>query len=248
MSSSPSSPIRFYDIPSAPPTRTYAPNPWKTRLALNAKGLAYVTEWTPLLSLKRTRKDLGVAPVRKLPSGKDFYTLPMIHDPATDKWVGDSFDIAVYLDAVYPDRGVRLFPEGSIGAIRVVNEYVNALFSRHAILMSDGLSFLPGTEEESKAEWVRRYGVARWEDLTVQGEERVKVVESLKRELEEFSGCYKHDGPFLEGEKLTYADFVVGAWLKSFKEVVRECKDMKDWQGGRWERLLGALEKYSEIK
>jgi len=41
----PESQIIFYDIASDKPLRTFAPNPWKTRLALNFKGIPYRTEW-----------------------------------------------------------------------------------------------------------------------------------------------------------------------------------------------------------
>jgi hypothetical protein len=82
-------PIRFFDIASAPPRRTYAPNPWKTRYvasphyhtlrcqafyyinnpsyAINAKAVPYTTEWVELPDIKCTRLKYGVAPVRKLP-------------------------------------------------------------------------------------------------------------------------------------------------------------------------------------
>ena len=36
--------IIFYDIASSAPVRTFAPNPWKTRYALNHKKLPYETK------------------------------------------------------------------------------------------------------------------------------------------------------------------------------------------------------------
>ena len=79
--------------------------------------------------------------MRKLPDDSDFYTLPMIHDAATDTYVGDSFDIAVYLDKQYPASGAPLFPAGSIGVHRAFNAHVDALFTRHVVLCSGGLPY-----------------------------------------------------------------------------------------------------------
>src|SRR5690606_4693633 len=109
-----SSPIVFYDIRTAPPVEKTccSPNPWKTRLALNFKKVPYTTAWTHLPEVAKTRKALDMPAVRKFADGTDFYTLPVIHDLATNSKVGDSFDIAVYLQKTYPDAGAGdLFPE-----------------------------------------------------------------------------------------------------------------------------------------
>lgn len=105
--------IVFYDIAMRPPVEenSCAVNPWKTRLALNFKGVPYTTSWVPLPDISKVRSKLKVPPCRKFADGSDFYTLPIIEDPTTGSLVGDSFDIAVYLQKTYPNSGAGdLFP------------------------------------------------------------------------------------------------------------------------------------------
>jgi glutathione S-transferase len=214
---------------------------------LNAKSVPYQTEWVELPDVKATRIALGVPPVRKLPNGEDFYTLPIIHDTATDTYVGDSFDIAVYLDQKYPESGSRLFP-GSIGVYRAFNAYVDALFTRYVALGVEGLPFNPETAEATKAEHVARFGVNSWDDFSVKGEARQKMLEAFKADMEELATFYRFDGPFLEGQTMTYADIIVGGWLSMLKVTLAEFYQIYEWQGGRWKRLHQALDQWAEIK
>lgn len=216
---------------------------------MNVKSVPYQTEWVELPDVKATRMAHGVTPVRKLPDDSDFYTLPMIHDAATGTYVGDSFEIAVYLDQRYPQSGSRLFPPDSIGIHRVFNAHVDALFSRHVILCSEGIPFNPETAEASKAEFVRRLHVSGWGDLVIEGEARLKVVEDFKAEMEEFANLYRYDnGPFLEGETMSYADIIVGGWLAMLKTTLPEWEQLCEWQGGRWKRLREALDQWADLK
>lgn len=115
--SNPPPQITFYDIASGPPTRPYAPNPWKTRYALNFKRihtapsptpLHYRTAWTDLAAVPAVRAALAAAPVRRHAlDNTPFPTLPVIVidcHPPTPQTIGDSFAIAQHLDAAYPHR------------------------------------------------------------------------------------------------------------------------------------------------
>ena len=93
----------FYDIASGPPVRPFAPNPWKVRYALNLKGARFVTQWVDLADVAAVRQGLGMAPSRYHASGEPFPTQPIVQDARAPATVaGDSFDIAVFLDARYP--------------------------------------------------------------------------------------------------------------------------------------------------
>ncbi|KAI1098289.1 hypothetical protein F4804DRAFT_338344 [Jackrogersella minutella] len=237
-------PIIFYDIASGPPIRPFAPNPCKVRYALNFKGVNYKTELVELPDITSVRKRLGSAPVRFFPSGEPFYTLPVIKDPSTDSVVGDSFDIAVYLDKVYPN-GPSLFPPSSIGPFAIFNKHVDSVFSTGHLLFSHGLPFNPKTAEQSKAEMSRRWGV-KWENITVQGEERRKTLDAYKEALEEIAKPFRYsDGPFLGGKDATYADFIIGGWLKLLSVTMKdEWDEIKTWHDGTWGKLHQALEPY----
>ncbi|KAI0475254.1 hypothetical protein GGR56DRAFT_645258 [Xylariaceae sp. FL0804] len=124
-------PIVFYDIASREPRTTFAANPWKTRLAFNLKGVAYRTEWVEMPDITAVRERLGVPANRTLPDGTPYQTLPAIQDPATGALVGDSFEIALYLDRAYPGRP-RLLRPGTAGLTAALNAHVDGLFTRFA--------------------------------------------------------------------------------------------------------------------
>ncbi|KAE8384690.1 hypothetical protein BDV23DRAFT_176846 [Aspergillus alliaceus] len=160
-----SSPIIFYDIATCPPV---SPNSWKTRLALNFKSLPYSTSWVGLPDIAKVRSSLKVPACRKFADGTDFFTLPIIQDPATGSLVGDSFDNAVYLQRTYPNSGTGdLFPAQTIDycpdsefpEYAKFNVNVDAAFSAHVQLTVQGFPFDPATAEISKAEFCRRAGV-----------------------------------------------------------------------------------------
>ncbi|KAJ7483558.1 hypothetical protein FB451DRAFT_1234964 [Mycena latifolia] len=76
-------PIVFYDIPSTLPNKCWSPNTWKTRYALNFKGIPYKTSWVEYPDIEPLSREVGAAPTRNKPDGRPHYTLPMIHDPST---------------------------------------------------------------------------------------------------------------------------------------------------------------------
>lgn len=216
-------PLTFYDIAMRPPVEKTcsAPNPWKARLALNFKNAAYKTNWVHLPDIASTRRSLNVPAGRKFADGSDFYTLPILHDAATDTKIGDSFDIAVYLQERDPDNGGDLFPalkeneklDFECGAHSMIplsditecgkgkkyieyanfNTHVDAAFTAHVQLMVHGLEFPDETAEQSKAEFCRRAGVNSWEFFGVEGEERVKLKESLKGMLGDLGRLFDRD-------------------------------------------------------
>ncbi|KAK3938333.1 hypothetical protein QBC46DRAFT_390583 [Diplogelasinospora grovesii] len=273
----PSSPIIFYDIATRPPVEKTccSPNPWKTRLALNFKGLPYSTSWVALPDVAKVRSSLKVPPCRKFADGTDFFTLPIIEDPATDSLVGDSFDIAVYLQNTYPNSGAGgLFPpqtldyvfthdlallvplsecrESEFPEYAKFNVNVDAAFSAHAQLAVQGFPFDPATAEISKAEFVRRAGVTCWEDFALAGEEREKTKDSFRNMLGGLAKLFLRDtsGPFLLGTRASYADLIVGGWLRMMRATLPESEweEVRSWHGGLFGRLHDALEVYAEVK
>ncbi|KAL2827444.1 hypothetical protein BJY01DRAFT_229111 [Aspergillus pseudoustus] len=106
--------LTFYDIEMRPPIseNACAPNPWKARQALNFKAVPYTTAWTDLPYITKTRTGLGIPAGRKFADGTDFCTLPILIDNKTGEKIGDSLDIAIYLDEKFPQAGKgKLFPE-----------------------------------------------------------------------------------------------------------------------------------------
>lgn len=277
MPPTPSNPLIFYDIATRPPVSKTccSPNPWKTRLALNFKKLPYSTKWISLPDIAHVRRRLGLPPCRKFADGTDFYTLPILDDPSTGSKVGDSFDIAVYLQKTYPASGPGdgdLFPPQTLDFVfeqdilvplsecrdATYPEYarfnmsVDAAFSTHVLLTVQGFPFDPATEEAAKAEFLRRAGAKSWDDFALVGEAREKVKDSLRTMLGELGKLFVRDpsGPFILGERASYADLIVGAWLRMMRATLPESEweEVRGWHDGLFGRVHDALEVYAEVK
>lgn len=216
--------------------------------ALNLKGVHYKTQWVELPDVASTRKKLGSEPVRYHRDGSPFYTLPVIHDPSTGSTIGDTFDIAVYLDQTYPD-GPPLFPPSTIGLMDAFNKHMDTLFTSFVLLCCHGIPFNPDSFETSKADFLWRAGKTSWDELTVRGEERVKTLEAFKVALEVLVKIYSHrGGPFIDGGKPSYADCIVGGWLAFMKVTMEEWDEVQTWHDGLLGKIHSALEKYAEVK
>ncbi|RYC54968.1 hypothetical protein CHU98_g11239 [Xylaria longipes] len=266
----------FYDIAMRAPAAESccSVNPWKSRLALNFKDCAHKTTWVPILEIPRVRRALGLVACRKYPDGSDFMTLPTLVDPSTNSKIGDSFDIAVYLQKTYPASGDGdLFPPQALDfnyepdlpawaprlSERKESEYydeyskfnfnIDAAFSAHVGLMG---YYVPFDSQESKEAMVRRAGVTSWEDFKVEGEARDKMKESLCIMLGELGKLFSRDtsGPFILGKQASYADLIVGGWLHMMSGTLprNEWQEIRGWHGGIFGLLYDALEKYAEVK
>lgn len=275
--SNPPSSIVFYDIAMRPPVEKNCcgVNPWKTRLALNFKGVPYSTSWVPLPDIAKVRSSLKVPPCRKFADGSDFFTLPIIEDHTTNSSVGDSFDIAVYLQKTYPNSGAGdLFPpqtldyvftppaaiavplsdcrEGEFSEYAKFNMYVDGAFSTHVQLTVQCFPFDPATAEISKAEFARRAGVSSWDDFSLVGEAREKTKESFRDTLGELAKLFRKDtsGPFVLGTNACYADLIVGGWLRMMRAALpgSEWEELRSWHDGIFGQLHDALEVYAEVK
>ncbi|KAL2266723.1 hypothetical protein VTJ83DRAFT_6075 [Remersonia thermophila] len=258
--------ITFYDIILDPKAYPGAPNPWKTRYALNFAGVPYRTQWVPFLQVGPTRNALKVPAVRKhFHDGSDYPTLPIIKDPLSgeDVLVGDSFDIAVHLQRTYlsknPD-GPQLFPAsagdavGSVALTRAWNLFIDDLFVTGAILGGYWMSFDPETAEADKAEFIRRApGKTSWEDFQVPigSEMRGSLLKTFETALDtKVAPCYPDgQGPFMGGRTTPmYADFILGGWLQFMRSTLPEWEQLRNqWSGGKWGRLFDALEEWTKV-
>ncbi|KAI9706018.1 MAG: hypothetical protein M1836_005424 [Candelina mexicana] len=255
--------LTFYDIASGPPVHPFAPNPWKARYALNFTNTPYRTTWVPFLEVGATRKKLGVPASRKHPDGTDFLTLPILYDPTTSSstqqegtFVGDSLDIAIHLHNKHytPDGGrPPLFPPNSIALHRAFNAHVDALFSINGAQIAGYYMPLdPATADASRAEFARRVGVARWEDLEIPlgSEERKTKLAAFEAALGSGLAVWfvrRDEGPFLEGKTPMYADLIIGGWLQMMRNCLPEWEELKGWHGGLFGRLHDALEEWAEV-
>ncbi|KAI8811485.1 hypothetical protein BJ742DRAFT_797858 [Cladochytrium replicatum] len=251
-----SSDLVFYDILSALKPRSYAPNPSKARYTLSFKNRPFTTTWVDILDIPTVRKNLSCPATRKLDDGSDYYTLPMVRDPVSGKVIGDSFDIAVYLDDNFPDLGAgRLFPTDSTKTgldydspfkdtvffapittnagskyadYARFNLHVDATFSGNVGLCAQYLPFNPETADATKAMMAKRAHLDSWDVLRSEGEAREKLNESTKSSLASLAHYLSvhEDGPFLEGKQPNYADIIIGGWLN----MMYSCLPAEEWK------------------
>jgi glutathione S-transferase len=243
-----SDPLVLYDIASPVQPRSYAPNPSKARLALGFKCVPFKTTWVDLLDIPNIRKGLNCQATRKLDDGSDFYTLPMLKE-RSGKIIGDSFDIANYLEDTFPNSGGCLFPPNSTltglnyespnrntmffaplslnegkqnAAYANFNTHIDATFSANMILFGYYLPFNPSTAEAAKAQMVKRAHLNSWEDINIQGDARKPLMAAFRAGLTSLAQLFTiHDlGPYLEGKEANYADLIVGGWLNMLSTVM----------------------------
>lgn len=266
--------IIFYDIASGPPVRTFAPNPWKTRYALNHKTLAYKTSPIDMPDIASVRQKLGVPANRTLPDGSPYHTLPLIHDQSTGALIGDTFEIALYLDKTYP-AGPQLFRPGTIGLTASLNARADDLFTKY-VALNENMPFPSASKERINGIFAARFGLTNLDDMALSAEAREALFVGFENALGEFAKAYRHTGgttdtvwraegtavaqaqkqgreevgPWLDGDEPVYADFVVGGWLAMAAECMPEgdWERVRGWHGGLWGRVHDALEPLREMR
>ncbi|KAF2863426.1 hypothetical protein K470DRAFT_255128 [Piedraia hortae CBS 480.64] len=234
----------FYDIDSLVKPKSFAPNPAKSRLALSVKNVPFNTEWVELGDITETRKKLKCPAVRKRADGSDYYTLPILRDPASGNIIGDSYEIAVWLEDNYPNSGGHLFPSHFTGEeyespkidepIYVpltpldgakhqnyahFNIQVDTTFSAFVGLVASGM---PLKREVYEGLQDRLKDVSKSDapvQMDIGGEKRKQLMTDFKDGLESLAKYFqKIDGPYLNGQQATYADMIVGGWLIMMSE------------------------------
>ncbi|KAJ7616184.1 hypothetical protein DFH06DRAFT_1107936 [Mycena polygramma] len=243
--------IVFYDIPSTLPSKSWSPNMWKTRYALNFKGIPYKTVWLEYPEIEPLCREIGAAPTSNKPDGRPHFTLPVIHDLSTGAVVSDSTKIAVYLDATYPDKPM-LMPAGTIGLHRafeaaahalIMPLYPYALPASQTNLNPSSAAYFRRTREQARGKTL--------EDLAPKGEEDIVEWNKLKDgfgKIDEWIRANGEGSPFIIGEVLSYADMWVSAYVLWIKLILPEkFEDVKTWHQGRWAKLLQEMEKYETV-
>ena len=197
----------------------------------------------------------------------------MIQDPKTGKLIGDTFEIALYLDATYPDRP-SLFHPLTAGLTAAWNAHVDGIFTSNVMLI-DKMPFDPSVQKEVDAIFAKRAGVRSLDDFKLSVEQREQMFVAFEAALGDLAKAWQHTGgttdycwaqggkqtqqpppgreqggAFLDGDEPAYADFIVGAWLKMLEASMKpeDWQRVRGWQGGLWGRLVDALSKWSEIK
>ncbi|KAI7166584.1 hypothetical protein KC352_g25784, partial [Hortaea werneckii] len=99
--------IVLFDLPSQEPNRCWSLNPWKSRIALNFKGLNYRTEWIEYPDIAPKFKALGIPPNPKDVNPNFEYSIPAMRISGGD-YIMDSLAIAKALEQLKPQPSLHL--------------------------------------------------------------------------------------------------------------------------------------------
>jgi len=254
--------IIFYDIPSAVTGSAWSPNTWKTRFALNYKGLSYRTEWVEYPDIASVLSALGVEPhppeVDPYP-----YTLPAIYDPLTRKAIMESSKIALYLDETYPDTPALLPAETRVFQTAFQRAFSTALHQKlkplilHRIaataLNPPSAKYFFETREKvlgCKLAEVSPPGSQKRAEQWAVAEKGSGVVASWFEAAGDGRLLLSGEGPDGDGGKVTHADtYVAGVliWLRViFGADSEDWRRVEGFDGGRWKRYLAFFEQWAD--
>ncbi|KAI0684281.1 glutathione transferase GTE1 [Cytidiella melzeri] len=244
-------PIIFYDIDSPKAGRAWSPHTWRTRYALNYKGIPYKTEWVEYPDIEALCKKIGASATTKK-DGRDHYTLPVIYDPSTGKVVSDSLAISKYLDTAYPSTP-QLFPPGTHAfqaAFNAGSRPAILLPTLHILLsrIADGLNppssvYFRRTREAQFGKLEEANTAKAWEDLE-KGWDQVKS-------FLDANGGGKNLSFLGEKGRLTHSDLILGSTLSWAKVIAGE--ESEDWKriagfgDGFCAKILAQFEEYGSI-
>lgn len=191
----------LYALAGTDKTRQFSPHVWKTVMSLAHKGLDYETV------------PVGFTEIRTIENGSTA-TVPLLRDG--DRLVGDSFEIALYLDAAYPERPSLFGGEGGKAMARFIENWsqstLHMAVTRIAILAIHDL-LGPVDRQYFRRSREERLG-ASLEDIAAAGRAEI---EGFAKKLQPLRNMLKVQ-PFIGGEGPLFPDYIVfGAlqWLRT---------------------------------
>jgi glutathione S-transferase len=222
------------------------------RYALNIKGLAFKTEWIEYPDIQAFYKQHNIPHVDTKPDGSPHYTLPLIHDASTGKFIADSFGITAYLDEQYP-HAPTLLPKGT-HALQSAFQ-----FAVGSVLATLGRIIMPATHtilnEASQGYFHRTKGIDKLRIPEDKLDEHWKKFEAEMGIIDDWLKRNGEGQKFITGDSITYADIHLTArllWIKKVLEGQKEQGDeigngwdlIKEWHGGRWAGIVAEFEQY----
>ncbi|MEW5421814.1 glutathione S-transferase family protein [Amorphus sp. 3PC139-8] len=183
--------ILLYDLCGADDVR-FSPYCWRVKLALARKGLPFEARPTPFT-------EIGTI------AGGGHKTVPVIEDGG--QIVRDSFEIALYLEAAYPDRPTLFGGDGGKGMARFVENWVKTEINPgllRLIVVDVHEALLPVDTDYFRQSREKRFGMPL-EDIQAGREERLSDVRAA---LEPVRHTLAQQ-PYLSGSEALFADYIL---------------------------------------
>ncbi|MCV9997553.1 glutathione S-transferase family protein [Pararhizobium sp. YC-54] len=207
----------LYALCGADRSRPFSPHAWKTVLSLAHKGLDHDT------------KPVGFTQIPVIENAAT-KIVPLLRDG--DRLVGDSFEIALYLEKTYPDRPSLFGGEGGKAIARFIESW--SLMTLHTslvriILMDihDGLD--PIDQAYFRTSREVRFGTS----LEAVAETGAEELRAFAGKLEPLRTMLKKQ-PFIGGDAPLFADYIVfgplqWARITSRKRILEDGDPVKEW-------------------
>ena len=185
--------------------RRFSPYCWRTRMSLEHKRLAYQT-----VPVRFTDKDVIAF------SGQE--RVPVIRDG--ENVISDSWDIAEYLEAQYPDEASLFGGEVGHALARFLNTWTERVM--HAALIKLVIADILAHVDDADREYFIESRSARLgkppADVQTRSEEDLKAFANAVSTIEASLG----DNEFLSGSAPAYGDYIVFgafAWARSISDL-----------------------------
>ncbi|KAF9468314.1 hypothetical protein BDZ94DRAFT_779175 [Collybia nuda] len=201
-------------------------------------------------------RSIGAPPTGKKPDGSPLYTVPTIYDPSTGAAVSESTEIAIYLDAAYPDTP-KLFPAGAHALQRdILDPHFRPSISSTLPVLQFTLPAIYTVLSPVSKPFFRKTKEAALgitlDDLSPKGkrrkEEWVKVRERYNNLINQLP-C--QNGPYILGREVSFLDFIVASHVLAIKRLLgensMEWNEMKTWNRGRWVTICNSVKKYEIV-
>jgi glutathione S-transferase len=202
--------IKLYELAGRDSGRPFSPHCWKIRMALAHKQLDF--EPVPVGFTSIPQLEGGITKI-----------VPLIRDG--EKLVADSFDIAQYLEQVYPDRPSLFMGEGGLAMARLIERWSQQTIHPQigASMQMDILNLLG----ENDARYYRENRETRFgrklEDVSAGREVRLA---DFRKSLEPLRDMLSYQ-PFIGGAVPLFSDYIVfGAF--QFARVVTPFQFLED--------------------
>lgn len=207
----------LYALCGADSARPFSPHTWKTVLSLAHKGLDHET------------KPVGFTQIPVIENAAT-KIVPLLRDD--DQLVGDSFEIALYLEKAYPDRPSLFAGEGGKAMARFIESW--SLMTLHTslvriILMDIHDSLAPVDQAYFRTSREARFGTS----LEAVAETGADELKTFAARLEPLRTMLKKQ-PFIGGKTPLFADYIVfgplqWARIVSPKTIVQAGDPVTDW-------------------
>ena len=220
--------VTLYELAGADRSLRFAPHCWKSKLALVHKNLSFKTE--PVWFTEKQKFAVSEQPL-----------LPVITDG--DKVVSDSWAIAEYLEATYPDAPKLFSNDEAKAKAEAFHQWASTALSKHipGILILDLFNVIADQDKEYfRTSREARIGTTL-EEFAATPEKHIKGLQAELADVREVLATQN----YLGGDKPDYSDIcLLGTFLWIATSGTPDFLEKDDVVYAWYQRVLGD---YSEV-